>query len=87
VWGLIIFGLLYVWFTVMFLPPALLAACAGALYGILRAIPVVWVCAIVSTGSSSRQAVVLRTQTDSEVSACMALIGVVQRFLSTILQD
>jgi hypothetical protein len=46
--GLAIFGLLYVWFTVMFLPPALLAACAGALYGLLRAIPVVWVCAVVS---------------------------------------
>lgn len=46
--GLVIFGLLYVWFTVMFLPPALLAACAGALYGLLRAIPVVWVCAVVS---------------------------------------
>lgn len=46
--GLIIFGLLYVWFTVMFLPPALLAACAGALYGVLLAIPIVWACAIVS---------------------------------------
>lgn len=47
--GLIIFGLLYVLFTVTFLPPALLAACAGALYGLLKAIPVVWVCAIVSS--------------------------------------
>jgi hypothetical protein len=47
--GLVIFGLLYVWFTVMFLPPALLAACAGALYGFLLAIPIVWFFAIVST--------------------------------------
>lgn len=47
--GLVIFGLLYVWFTVMFLPPALLAACAGALYGLLKAIPVVWACAVVSS--------------------------------------
>lgn len=46
--GLVIFALLYVWFTVMFLPPALLAACAGALYGLLKAIPVVWFCAVVS---------------------------------------
>lgn len=47
--GLVIFGLLYIWFTVMFLPPALLAACAGALYGFLLAIPIVWFFAIVST--------------------------------------
>lgn len=45
--GFFIFGLLYVWFTVLFLPPALLAACAGAIYGFLVATPVVWVCAVV----------------------------------------
>lgn len=50
--GLVIFGLLYIWFTVMFLPPALLAACAGALYGFLLAIPIVWFFAIVSTSSA-----------------------------------
>lgn len=52
--GLVIFGLLYVWFTVMFLPPALLAACAGALYGLLKAIPVVWACAVVSSTMSAQ---------------------------------
>lgn len=44
--GFFIFGLLYIWFTVLFLPPALLAACAGAIYGFLGAIPLVWVCAV-----------------------------------------
>jgi uncharacterized membrane protein YdjX (TVP38/TMEM64 family) len=39
--GFVIFCLLYVWFTVLFLPPALLAACAGAIYGFLPAIPLV----------------------------------------------
>jgi uncharacterized membrane protein YdjX (TVP38/TMEM64 family) len=42
--GFIIFCLLYIWFTVLFLPPALLAACAGAIYGFLPAIPLVSVC-------------------------------------------
>lgn len=54
--GLVIFGLLYVWFTVMFLPPALLAACAGALYGLLKAIPVVWACAVVSSSTCQHRA-------------------------------
>ncbi|KAF6253530.1 snare associated Golgi protein-domain-containing protein [Scenedesmus sp. NREL 46B-D3] len=45
--GFVIFCLLYIWFTVLFLPPALLAACAGAIYGFLPAIPLVWVCAVV----------------------------------------
>uniref|UniRef100_A0A383WAN4 VTT domain-containing protein n=1 Tax=Tetradesmus obliquus TaxID=3088 RepID=A0A383WAN4_TETOB len=45
--GFAIFCLLYVWFTVLFLPPALLAACAGAIYGLGPAIPLVWVCAVV----------------------------------------
>jgi uncharacterized membrane protein YdjX (TVP38/TMEM64 family) len=53
--GLAIFGLLYVWFTVMFLPPALLAACAGALYGFLLAIPIVWACAVVSEAITMQQ--------------------------------
>eukprot|EP00879_Flechtneria_rotunda_P020066 GHRR01021102.1.p1 GENE.GHRR01021102.1~~GHRR01021102.1.p1 ORF type:complete len:213 (+),score=12.16 GHRR01021102.1:520-1158(+) len=44
--GFLIFSLLYVWFTVLFLPPALLAACAGGLYGFLVAVPLVWVCAV-----------------------------------------
>jgi uncharacterized membrane protein YdjX (TVP38/TMEM64 family) len=44
--GFFIFALLYIWFTVLFLPPALLAACAGAIYGFLVAIPLVWVCAV-----------------------------------------
>lgn len=39
--GFAIFCLLYVWFTVLFLPPALLAACAGAIYGLGPAIPLV----------------------------------------------
>jgi uncharacterized membrane protein YdjX (TVP38/TMEM64 family) len=39
--GFVIFCLLYVWFTVLFLPSALLAACAGAIYGFLPAIPLV----------------------------------------------
>eukprot|EP00878_Enallax_costatus_P004668 GHUV01004916.1.p1 GENE.GHUV01004916.1~~GHUV01004916.1.p1 ORF type:complete len:449 (+),score=138.08 GHUV01004916.1:667-2013(+) len=44
--GFVIFALLYIWFTVLFLPPALLAACAGAIYGFLVAIPLVWFCAV-----------------------------------------
>lgn len=44
--GFVIFCLLYIWFTVLFLPPALLAACAGAIYGFLVAIPLVWLCAV-----------------------------------------
>eukprot|EP00882_Tetradesmus_deserticola_P017294 GHRQ01018524.1.p1 GENE.GHRQ01018524.1~~GHRQ01018524.1.p1 ORF type:complete len:383 (+),score=132.56 GHRQ01018524.1:91-1239(+) len=45
--GFVIFCLLYIWFTVLFLPSALLAACAGAIYGFLPAVPLVWVCAVV----------------------------------------
>lgn len=45
--GCVIFALLYTAFTICFLPPALLAACAGAIYGLLPAMPLVWLCAIV----------------------------------------
>jgi len=43
--GFLIFALLYIWFTVLFLPTStLLAACAGAIYGMLVAIPLVALC-------------------------------------------
>jgi hypothetical protein len=40
--GFFIFGATYVWFTVLFLPPAILALAAGAVFGLWMGIILVW---------------------------------------------
>eukprot|EP00877_Chromochloris_zofingiensis_P004762 jgi/Chrzof1/14287/Cz08g31390.t1 len=45
--GFVLFGLLYVWFTVLFLPPAVLAVCAGAMFGLWVGVLFVWVSATI----------------------------------------
>jgi uncharacterized membrane protein YdjX (TVP38/TMEM64 family) len=40
--GFFIFGATYVWFTVLFLPPAVLALAAGAVFGLWMGIILVW---------------------------------------------
>jgi uncharacterized membrane protein YdjX (TVP38/TMEM64 family) len=44
--GFFIFGATYVWFTVLFLPPAILALAAGAVFGLWMGIILVWCSAV-----------------------------------------
>jgi hypothetical protein len=50
--GSLAFSALYIWFTLLLLPSGLLAACAGAIYGLVPALPLVWVCSVVGETSA-----------------------------------